>query len=152
MKSLVFATNNKHKIYEINKVVGKKINILSLDDIKCFEDISETAETLEGNASQKSNYIFQKFHINCFADDTGLEVEALNGRPGVYSARYAGENKSFDDNINKILHELKEIIQIEQATRFKRIDESCNYEFHYSHKEHTELCSRLAGLLSQFIK
>ena len=108
MKSLVFATNNKHKIYEINKVVGKKINILSLDDIKCFEDISETAETLEGNASQKSNYIFQKFHINCFADDTGLEVEVLNGKPGVYSARYAGESKDSNQNIEKLLFVLKE--------------------------------------------
>jgi len=108
MKSLVFATNNKNKIYEISNVVGTKFNILSLEDIKCFEDIPETSETLEGNASQKSNYIFQKFHVNCFADDTGLEVEALNGKPGVYSARYASESKDSDQNIEKLISELKE--------------------------------------------
>lgn len=106
---LVFATNNKHKLTEVRSLVDGSIEIVSLSDIGCSEDIPETAATIEGNASQKAFYVFNKFGIDCFADDTGLEVEALNGRPGVYSARYAGEGCSFDDNIDKILLELKGI-------------------------------------------
>ncbi len=104
---LVFATNNKHKLEELKNIINNKFEILSLKDINCFEEIPETQNTIEGNASQKSEYIFNKYKINCFADDTGLEIEALNGEPGVYSARYAGEGCSFDDNIDKVLKELK---------------------------------------------
>jgi XTP/dITP diphosphohydrolase len=104
---LVFATNNRHKLDEIKHILlNTNIEILSLQDIGCFDEIPETADTLEGNALQKAQYVFDKFQINCFADDTGLEVEALNGAPGVYSARYAGEACSFEDNINKLLIEL----------------------------------------------
>ncbi|MCK9616704.1 MAG: non-canonical purine NTP diphosphatase [Lentimicrobiaceae bacterium] len=103
---LVFATNNAHKIEELRNIIGKRFEVLSLKDIGCEEDIPETADTLEGNASLKSKYIFEKYELNCFGDDTGLEIAALNGKPGVYSARYAGENKSFDDNIDKVLNEL----------------------------------------------
>ena len=106
MNETVFATNNKHKLEEIRHIVGDKIKILSLKDINCYEEIPETGSTIESNASEKAFYIFNKYHYNCFADDTGLEIEALDGRPGVYSARYAGENKSFEDNINKVLEEL----------------------------------------------
>lgn len=104
---LVFATNNKHKLEEVKKIIGSDIEILSLSDINCVEDIPETQNTIEGNASQKSAYIFNKYRLNCFADDTGLEIEALNGEPGVYSARYAGEGCSFDDNIDLVLEKLK---------------------------------------------
>ena len=104
---LVFATNNSHKLEEINAAVGDSIKILSLKDIGCFDDIPETAPTLEGNASQKSQFIYQKYGLNCFADDTGLEVEALDGRPGVYSARYAGPGHDHDKNMDKVLTELE---------------------------------------------
>lgn len=104
---LVFATNNKHKLKEISNLVGKSFKILSLTDIDCNEELEETHDTLEENAFEKSAYIFNKYGMNCFADDTGLEIDALEGRPGVYSARYAGNNKSFDDNMNKVLFELK---------------------------------------------
>ena len=106
---LVFATNNKHKLEEVQKIIDGDFELLNLKDINCFEEIPETQNTIEGNASQKSEYIFNKYKINCFADDTGLEIEALKGEPGVYSARYAGEGCSFDDNIDKVLKELKGI-------------------------------------------
>lgn len=116
MKEIVFATNNEHKLSEIKKILSlSKVNlqntirILSLKDIGCNEELPETGETIEANASQKAFYIYNNFHRNCFADDTGLEIKALNGKPGVYSARYAGMAKSFDDNINKVLDELKGI-------------------------------------------
>ena len=105
---LVFASNNKNKIREISLLLPKEIEILSLEDIGCFEDIPETAETIEGNAILKANYVTDKFGYNCFADDTGLEVDALNGEPGVYSARYAGEQKSANDNMDKLLYNLKD--------------------------------------------
>jgi len=106
---LVFATNNKHKLEELQALLGDKIKLLSLKDISCFEDIPEEQPTLEGNANQKSSYVFEKFGYNCFADDTGLEIEALNGEPGVYSARYAGEEKSAEANMAKVLKNLAEI-------------------------------------------
>jgi len=113
MRQLVFATNNKHKLSEIRNLVESEfsgtIEILSLKDISCFEEIPETSSTLEANASEKAFYIFDKYGYNCFADDTGLEIEAIDGRPGVYSARYAGENCSFEDNMNKVLKELEGI-------------------------------------------
>lgn len=104
---LVFATNNQHKIKEISPLINGSFRLLSLNDIKCFEEIPETSETIAGNASQKSHYIWDKFSINCFADDTGLEIEALNGEPGVYSARYAGKACSFQDNIDKVLEKMQ---------------------------------------------
>ena len=105
---LVFASNNKNKIKEIQALVPDTIQIISLEDIGCTEDIPETADTIEGNAILKANYITSNYGYNCFADDTGLEVDALNGAPGVYSARYAGEQKDANDNMVKLLSELKD--------------------------------------------
>jgi XTP/dITP diphosphohydrolase len=104
---LVFASNNKNKIIEIKYQLPAEIELLSLEEIGCLEDIPETADTIEGNAILKANYVTEKYGYNCFADDTGLEVEALNGAPGVYSARYAGEQKSAEDNMEKLLKELE---------------------------------------------
>ena len=103
---LVFATNNRHKLDEIRAILGDKIELLSLNDINCHDDIPETADTLQGNAIIKARYIYEKFGINCFADDTGLEVDALGGEPGVYSARYAGEECDPKENMNKLLDNL----------------------------------------------
>jgi XTP/dITP diphosphohydrolase len=106
---LVFASNNKNKIKEIQLLVPSTIQILSLDDIGCTEDIAETADTIEGNAMLKANYVTEKYGYDCFADDSGLEVDALNGEPGVFSARYAGEPKNDENNIDKLLANLKNI-------------------------------------------
>ncbi|SFA89604.1 XTP/dITP diphosphohydrolase [Flavobacterium swingsii] len=103
---LVFASNNKNKIQEIQSMLPESIKILSLSDIGCHEDIPETANTIEGNAILKANYVTQKYGYDCFADDTGLEVEILNGEPGVFSARYAGEQRNDNDNMDKLLIEL----------------------------------------------
>ena len=105
---LVFATNNKHKLEELQAIIGDKIKLLSLKDIGCTEEIPEEQPTLEGNARRKSTYILKKYGYPCFADDTGLEIDALNGEPGVYSARYAGEEKSAEANMNKVLSKLAE--------------------------------------------
>ena len=104
---LVFATNNSNKLSEIRSLVPKGIDILSLKDINCLEELPETQNTLEGNALQKAKYIFDNFGHNCFADDTGLEINILNGEPGVYSARYAGEECKAEDNMNKVLEKLE---------------------------------------------
>lgn len=105
---LVFATNNKHKLDEVRKITSHhSVEIVSLAEINCFDDIPETADTLEGNALQKAHYIQEKFGLNCFADDTGLEVEALNNAPGVYSARYAGPGHDSEANMKKLLHEME---------------------------------------------
>jgi XTP/dITP diphosphohydrolase len=104
---LVFASNNKNKIKEIQLLVPSFIQILSLEDIGCTEDIPETADTIEGNAILKANYVTEKYGYDCFADDSGLEVEVLNGEPGVFSARYAGEPKDDDKNIDKLLVNLE---------------------------------------------
>ena len=109
MKKIVFATNNKHKLDEIRKITAGKIEILSLSDINCNEDIEETGTTLEENALIKVRYIKNKYGYDCFADDTGLEVEALNGEPGVYSSRYAGAQCNPQDNMNKLLDALQGI-------------------------------------------
>jgi XTP/dITP diphosphohydrolase len=106
MRKIVFATNNIHKLKEIRELLKGDFEIVSLKDIGFEGDIPETGNTLKENASQKSHYIYDRYGLNCFADDTGLEVEALNGSPGVYSARYAGENCSYDDNVSKLLKEL----------------------------------------------
>ncbi len=103
---IVFASNNKNKIQEIQSMLPDTIQILSLESIGCFEEIPETANTIEGNAIMKANYISEKYGFCCFADDTGLEVESLNGKPGVYSARYAGEQRNSDDNMDLLLREL----------------------------------------------
>ena len=103
---LLFATNNQHKLREIREIMGREHKILCLKDVGLDVEIPETQETLEGNAAQKAWFIHTLTGLNCFADDTGLEIDALDGRPGVYSARYAGEGCSFDDNVSKILMEL----------------------------------------------
>ncbi|TRX71220.1 non-canonical purine NTP diphosphatase [Carboxylicivirga sp. M1479] len=103
---LVFATNNPNKLEEIQALIGNQFKVLGLADIGFIEEIPETGDTLEENALQKSEYIFKKYKVNCFADDTGLEVDALNGEPGVYSARYAGEDKNADANMNMVLNKL----------------------------------------------
>lgn len=110
MKSkLVFATNNQHKLYEVSSILKDKIELLSLNDINCYADIPETSDTLEGNALLKAKFIYNNYGLNCFADDTGLEVEALNGKPGVYSARYAGDSHNSEANMLKLLHDMEGI-------------------------------------------
>lgn len=109
MKKLVFATNNSHKLEEIRSILGGKIEILSLNDIGCNADIPETADTLEGNALIKAHYVYNNYHVDCFADDTGLEVEALGGLPGVHTARYAYPDRHDPEaNMIKLLDALKE--------------------------------------------
>ena len=113
MNKIVFATNNKHKLEEIRSILGDDFEVLSLSDIGCHEDIPETSDTLEGNAIQKAQYVFDKYGYDCFADDTGLEVDALGGEPGIYSARYAaldGDNSISHDseaNMAKLLRKLE---------------------------------------------
>ena len=107
MQKLIFATNNLHKLKEVQYLLQGKFNLISLEEIGIREDIPETADTLEGNALQKARFIYQKTQSDCFADDTGLEVDSLDGAPGVYSARYAGEDASFDDNMDKLIEALK---------------------------------------------
>jgi len=108
MKKLVFATNNKHKLDEVRAILEPEFSIVSLAELNCTEDIPETADTLDGNALIKAQYIHDKFGLDCFADDTGLEVDALNGEPGVYSARYAGEDHNAQNNMCKVLAMLGE--------------------------------------------
>jgi XTP/dITP diphosphohydrolase len=116
---LVFATANQNKAKEIQSLIPSFIKIRSLNDINCLEEIPETQPTIEGNASQKAFYVFEKYKVNCFADDTGLEVEALNGKPGVLSARYAGDTKDANANMDKLLLELKGIEN--RKARFKTV-------------------------------
>jgi XTP/dITP diphosphohydrolase len=119
---LIFATNNSHKLEEIRSALDSlpdPVTITGLAELGCSDDIPETADTLEGNALQKAQYVFDRYGIACFADDTGLEIDALQGRPGVYSARYAGEGCSFDDNIDKILLELQGISN--RKARFRTV-------------------------------
>ncbi|MBA4407940.1 MAG: non-canonical purine NTP diphosphatase [Bacteroidota bacterium] len=116
---LVFATNNPHKLQEINQLLGNSFELLSLNDIHCYEEIPENQETIEGNAAEKSFYIYNKYGFNCFADDTGLEIDTLNGEPGVYSARYAGEEKSSEKNIELVLQKLAKIKN--RKARFKTV-------------------------------
>ena len=116
---LVFATNNLNKLKEVQALMPQSIILLSLKDIGCLEDIPETQDTIEGNAIQKANYLKEHYGYDCFADDTGLEVEALNGAPGVYSARYAGEQRDANDNMNKLLSELSS--QTNRQAQFKTV-------------------------------
>lgn len=116
---IVFASNNQNKILEIQSMLPESIQILSLESIGCFEEIPETSDTIEGNAILKANYVTQKYGFDCFADDTGLEVEALNGEPGVFSARYAGEQRNANDNMNKLLNELAD--KTNRTAQFKTV-------------------------------
>ena len=126
---IVFATNNKNKILEVQQLLPPTIEIVSLESIGCFEEIPETANTIEGNAVMKANYVTQKYGYDCFADDTGLEVEALNGAPGVYSARYAGEQRSAEDNMNKLLDSLSN--ETNRNAQFKTVIAlNCNGQQH----------------------
>jgi len=106
VEKLLFATNNPHKLREVEEIIGTSFILLSLKDVSIEGDIPETSDTLEGNARQKARYIYEKTGTDCFTDDTGLFIDALDGRPGVYSARYAGEGCSFEDNIRKVLAEM----------------------------------------------
>jgi XTP/dITP diphosphohydrolase len=117
--NLIFATSNHYKVLEIQKILPKKFNIKSLKDLNCFEEIPENENTIEGNAVFKAKYIYKKFNVNVFADDTGLEVESLNGEPGVYSARYAGLHGDSKKNIKKLLHNLKNVEN--RNARFKTV-------------------------------
>ena len=117
--NLIFATSNQNKVLEIQKILPKKFNIKSLKDLNYFEDVPENETTIEGNAIFKAKYIYEKFNINVFADDTGLEVEALNGEPGVHSARYAGKTRNSEKNIKKLLKNLKNIKN--RNARFKTV-------------------------------
>ena len=117
--NLIFATSNQNKVLEIQKILPKKFNIKSLKDLNYFEDVPENENTIKGNAVFKAKYIYEKFNINVFADDTGLEVEALNGEPGVHSARYAGTTRNSEKNIKKLLKNLKNIKN--RNARFKTV-------------------------------
>lgn len=117
--TLVFATHNLNKLKEVQNLIPKHITLLSLADIGCFEDVPETQDTIKGNAIQKAEFIKKHYGYDCFADDTGLEVEALNGEPGVFSARYAGNQRSPEDNIQKILEKMKH--QSNRKAQFKTV-------------------------------
>jgi len=119
MQELIFATNNAHKLKEIREIVGDQVRISSLADIGCTDEIPEDAGTLQGNASFKAWYVYNKYGRDCFADDTGLEIEALEGRPGVKSARYAGEDCNPENNIRKVLNELVE--KTDRKARFRTV-------------------------------
>ena len=118
---LIFATHNRHKVTEVQAMLPAGIHVRSLSDLGCDEDIPETADTLQGNALQKAQFVHERYNCNCFADDTGLEIDALDGRPGVYSARYAGEGCSFDDNVRKVLAELENVPLAQRTARFRTV-------------------------------
>ena len=119
MQPLIFVTNNPHKLEEVKSMVGERFDLRNLRDINMEQEIPEEQDTLEGNALQKAHFVFDQTGLNCFADDTGLEVDALDGRPGVYSARYAGEDCSPQDNIKKLLGELNGVAQ--RTARFRTV-------------------------------
>lgn len=119
MHQLVFATNNAHKLQEVAAKIEGQIKLLSLNDINCTDDIAETGKTFRENASIKSHYIYNKYKLDCFGDDSGLEIDALNGDPGVYSARYAGEHGNHEANINKVLTSLQKVT--DRKARFRTV-------------------------------
>ncbi len=119
MKKIVFATGNPNKIKEVNEVLPKSISIIGLKEINCPEELPETSPTLEGNALQKARYVYDNFGVDCFSEDTGLEVEALNGDPGVFTARYAGEECSAEKNIDLLLKNLKD--KSKRKARFRTV-------------------------------
>ena len=128
---LVFATNNQHKIEEIQSLLGNDFVVKGLKDIGCDVDIPETANTFEGNALQKAQFVYEHYKVPCFSDDTGLEIEALNGEPGVYSARYAGEEKNSEKNMQKVLEKLQGVTnrQAQFRTVIAYVDGKNNYFF-----------------------
>ena len=119
MKTLLFATGNPHKVQEMQQILDGRYRLLSLADIGCGEDIPETADTFEGNALLKARYVAQHYHTDCFAEDTGLEIEALNGAPGVYSARYAGEEKDPSANLRLVLAKMEGVAN--RRARFRTV-------------------------------
>jgi len=125
--TLCFATNNKHKLEEVRHAI-KDFKILSLEEINCFEELPETRDTLEGNSIQKAEFVFERFNVPCFADDTGLEVDLLNGAPGVYSARYAGPQRNSEDNIDLLLANLRD--SAHPTARFRTIITLVGLESH----------------------
>lgn len=132
---LVFATNNLNKLNEVQSLIPDRITLLSLEDINCFEDVPETQDTIEGNAIQKAAYIKKHYGYDCFADDTGLEVDALSGAPGVYSARYAGPQRNSEDNIQKLLENLKDATS--RSAQFKTV---IALELHGTQHQFTGIC------------
>jgi XTP/dITP diphosphohydrolase len=121
MNDIVFATNNSHKLEELRQIVGEKLNILSLNDIGCHDDIPENEPTLQGNAIAKARWVKDRYGYNCFADDTGLEVDALNGEPGVYSARYAGPEHDSQANMKLLLKNLAEVPMEQRTAHFTTV-------------------------------
>lgn len=119
LPSIVFATNNEHKLHEIRMMIGDEFDVLSLSDINCHDDIPETASTLEGNALLKARYVKEKYGFDCFADDTGLEVASLNGAPGVYSARFAGPGHDSEANMRLLLEKMDGIA--DRSARFRTV-------------------------------
>ena len=119
MKKIVFATNNEHKLQELRQMLGDRYEILGLADIGCHEDIPETADQIEGNARMKAEYVKQHYGYDCFSDDTGLEIDALDGEPGVYSARYAGPGHDSEANIDKVLSKLEGLAHNGRTARFR---------------------------------
>lgn len=119
MHQLVFATNNRHKLEEVSAKIGGKFELLTLEDINCHDDIEETGATFRENASIKSRFIYNKYQLNCFGDDSGLEIDALQGEPGVYSARYAGEHGNHAANMDKVLAQLTDVT--DRKARFRTV-------------------------------
>ena len=119
MKKIVFATNNAHKLQELRQMLGDCYEVLALADIGCHEDIPETADTIEGNARMKAEYVKEHYGYDCFSDDTGLEIDALGGEPGVYSARYAGPGHDSEANIDKVLTKLQDVPMEKRTARFR---------------------------------
>ena len=119
MKKIVFATNNAHKLQELRQMLGDRYEILGLADIGCHEDIPETADNIEGNAQMKARYVKEHYGFDCFSDDTGLEIDALGGEPGVHSARYAGPGHDSEANIDKVLKQLDGVGETERTARFR---------------------------------
>ena len=119
MKKIVFATNNAHKLQELRQMLGDRYEVLALADIGCHEDIPETADTIEGNARMKADYVKEHYGYDCFSDDTGLEIDALGGEPGVYSARYAGPGHDSEANIDKVLTKLQDVPMEKRTARFR---------------------------------
>lgn len=121
MNRLVFATNNAHKLAEIRQIIGHRFEVLSLADINCHDDIPETSATLEGNAEQKARHVVDHYGLDCFSDDTGLEIDALGGEPGVRSARYAGDDHDSERNIDKVLRLLEGVPPERRTARFRTV-------------------------------
>ena len=119
MKKIVFATNNAHKLQELRQMIGERYEVLGLADIGCHEDIPETADFIEGNAQMKAHYVKEHYGYDCFSDDTGLEIDALNGEPGVHSARYAGPGHDSEANIDKVLTKMQDVPMEKRTARFR---------------------------------